>query len=61
MVSYVIDIPMLLFEYEYRFTEYEYEENPWNKFSATIIPEDPPRLRCDIEGACQDPAMGLVQ
>ena len=58
MVSYVNDIPMLLFEYEY---EYEYEENPWNKFSATIIPEDPLRLRCDIEGARQDPAMGLVQ
>jgi hypothetical protein len=50
---YVNDIPMLLFEYEY-------EENPWNKFSATIIPEDPQRLRCDIEGARQDPAMGLV-
>jgi len=37
---YVNDIPMLLFEYEY-----EYEENPWNKFSATIIPEDPQRLK----------------
>jgi hypothetical protein len=33
---------MLLFEYEY---EYEYEENQWYKFSATIIPEDPQRLR----------------
>jgi hypothetical protein len=36
MVSYVNDIPMLLFEYE---------ENQWYKFSATIIPEDPQRLR----------------
>ena len=51
---------MLLFEYEYEY-EYEYEENQWYKISATIISEGPQRLRCDIEGARQDPAMGLVQ
>jgi hypothetical protein len=37
---FVQKIPTLLFEYEYRFTEYkyEYEKNQWYELPATIMP-----------------------
>ena len=38
---FVIEIPMLLFEYEYRFTEYECEKNQWYELPATITPDGP--------------------
>jgi hypothetical protein len=38
---FVNEIPILLFEYEYRFTEYEYEKNQWYELPATIMPDGP--------------------
>jgi hypothetical protein len=38
---FVNEIPILLFEYEFRFTEYEYEKNPWYELPATIMPDRP--------------------
>jgi hypothetical protein len=38
---FVNQIPILLFEYEYRFTEYEYEKNQWYELPATIMPDGP--------------------
>jgi hypothetical protein len=40
---FVKEIPILLFEYEYRFTEdeYEYEKNHWYELLATIMPDGP--------------------
>jgi hypothetical protein len=38
---FVNQIPIPLFEYEYRFTEYEYEKNQWYELPATKIPEGP--------------------
>jgi len=46
---FVNDIPIRLFEYEYRFTEYEdeyeYEKNHWYELPATIIPDRPKNNR----------------
>jgi hypothetical protein len=36
---FVNEIPVLPFEYEYRFTEYEYEKNQWYELPATIMPD----------------------
>jgi hypothetical protein len=36
---FVNEIPILLFEYEYRFTEYEYEKNQWYELPATKMPD----------------------
>jgi hypothetical protein len=35
------DFPILPFEYEYRFTEdeYEYEKNQWYELPATVMPD----------------------
>jgi hypothetical protein len=33
------EITILLFEYEYRFTEYEYEKSQWYELPATIMPD----------------------
>jgi hypothetical protein len=41
---FVNQIPILLFEYEYRFTEYEYEKNQWYELPATIMPDGPSLL-----------------
>jgi len=38
---FVNEIPILLFEYEYRFTQYEYEKNHWYELLATIMPDGP--------------------
>jgi len=38
---FVNEIPILLFEYEYRFTEYKYEKNHWYELLATIMPDGP--------------------
>ena len=37
------EIPVLLFEYDYRFTEYkyEYEKNQWYELPSTIMPDGP--------------------
>jgi hypothetical protein len=41
---FVNEIPILLFEYEYRFTEYEYEKNHWYELLAMIMPDGPIKL-----------------
>jgi hypothetical protein len=41
---FVNEIPILLFEYEYRFTQYEYEKNHWYELLATIMPDAPKTL-----------------
>jgi hypothetical protein len=38
---FVNEIPILLFEYEYRFTQYEYEKNHWYELLGTIMPDGP--------------------
>jgi len=40
---FVNENPILLIEYEYRFTEdeYEYEKNHWYELLATIMPDGP--------------------
>jgi hypothetical protein len=41
---FVNEIPISLFEYEYRFTEDEYEKNQWYELPATIMPDGPKNL-----------------
>ena len=47
---FVNEIPILLFEYEYRFTEYEYEKNHWYELLATIMPDGPIKNPRESEG-----------
>jgi len=41
---FVNEIPILPFEYEYRFTEYKYEKNHWYELLVTIMPDGPVKV-----------------
>ena len=43
--TFVNELPILLFEYEYRFTQYEYEKNHWYELLATRMPDGPQTQR----------------